>query len=381
MRRQLIAFSALCAALFLAAPALARDKAVCAAPADGYVSCDAHVRVSADGQPAATAGPSSGYRPVDLQTAYALTSAPASQGATQRVAIVDAYDDPYAAQNLATYRSTLSLPACGSDCFQKVNQTGGTRMPRGNASWSEEISLDLDMVSAICPNCKILLVEANSASFTDMLAAEDYASAHATVVSNSWGANEFSGESSYDSHFLQRSLPITFSSGDSGYGVEYPAASPYVTAVGGTTLARATSARGFSESAWSGASSGCSAFEPKPSWQLDGATCPTRTVADVSAVADPNTGVAVYDTYGVRGWLVFGGTSVASPIIASTYALAGSFTSPLYGQLPYAHTGSLFDVTTGSNGKCAAVTAYLCTAQAGYDGPTGLGTPNGIGAF
>ena len=174
---------------------------------------------------------------------------------------------------------------------------------------------------------------------------------------------------------------MTASTGDDGYGVSYPAASPYVTAVGGTSLTRDGSARGWTETAWSGAGSGCSAYEAKPSYQASVNTgCSRRAVADVSAVADPNTGVAVYQTYGGSGWAVYGGTSASSPIIASVYALAGT---PGAGDnpasYPYAHTGNLFDVTTGTNGSCSP--AQLCHAGAGWDGPTGLGTPNGSAAF
>jgi len=175
-------------------------------------------------------------------------------------------------------------------------------------------------------------------------------------------------------------IAITVSSGDGGYGVEFPAASQYVTAVGGTTLTGSLQS-GWNETAWSGAGSGCSAYIPKPSWQKDSG-CANRTVADVAADADPNTGVAVYDSFryqGYSGWLVFGGTSVASPIIASVYALAGNAASVIDGASPYAHTGSLHDITSGSNGSCGG--SYLCTAGPGYDGPTGNGTPNGTGAF
>jgi subtilase family serine protease len=178
------------------------------------------------------------------------------------------------------------------------------------------------------------------------------------------------------------------SSGDSGYGVEYPAASPYVTAVGGTTLKKASTTRGWSETAWSGAGSGCSAYEAKQSWQTDPG-CAKRTVADVSAVADPNSGVNVYDTdcTGLNkllgncfsGWGVVGGTSASAPIIASVYALAGNGSSVTYGSFPYSHTSALNDVVSGSNGSCGG--SYLCTSVAGFDGPTGLGTPKGTGAF
>jgi subtilase family serine protease len=186
-------------------------------------------------------------------------------------------------------------------------------------------------------------------------------------------------------HFNHPGIPITVSSGDSGYGVEYPAASPYVTAVGGTSLTRASNPRGWTESAWSGAGSGCSAYEPKPGWQKD-TGCARRTVADVSAVADPNTGVSVYDTNCnslqsllgncFTGWGTVGGTSVGAPLIAGVYGLAGGGASA---QTAYLNATQLNDVTSGSNGSCGG--SYLCTAGGGYDGPTGLGTPNGTGAF
>jgi len=276
------------------------------------------------------------------------------------------------------------LPPCttSNGCFKKVNQNGGSTPPTANASWGQEISLDLDMVSAVCPNCHILLVEANSASLADLGAAVNTAaSLGGNAISNSYGGSEFSGETSQDSFYNHPGHAITVSSGDSGYGVQYPAASQYVTAVGGTSLSRTSNARGWSETVWSGAGSGCSALEPKPSWQTDSG-CARRTVADVSAVANPNTGVAVYDSTAYRGqsgWLVFGGTSVASPVIASVYALAGNAGSVNYGSYPYGHLSSLFDVTSGTNGSCGGT--YLCTGTAGYDGPTGNGTPNGAGAF
>jgi subtilase family serine protease len=285
------------------------------------------------------------------------------------------------------YRSTYGLGACttANGCFRKVNQNGGTSYPRGDTGWAQEISLDLDMVSAGCPNCHILLVEAASSSFGNLFAAENTAVAlGANAVSNSYGAIEFAGETLYDGYYNYPGVAITASSGDGGYGVEWPAASPYVTAVGGTSLFvdnTGTTTRGWSEAAWSGSGSGCSAFEPQPSWQsaLGLPGCSGRIVADVSALADPNTGVAVYDTYNTSGWLVFGGTSVASPIVASAYALAANTATITAGSYPYAHTGSLYDVTTGSNGSCNP--AYLCSAGPGYDGPTGLGTPNSAGGF
>ena len=301
------------------------------------------------------------------------------------MAIVDAYDDPNAESDLGVYRSTYGLAACasGNGCFRKVDQSGGSRFPRASSGWAQEISLDLDMVSAACPNCHILLVEAASNSFLDLFTAEHTAAQlGANAISNSYGAGEFSSETLYDGYYNFPGVAVTASSGDYGYGVDWPAASRYVTAVGGTSLvARPGTARGWSESAWSGAGSGCSAVEAQPSWQtsLGLAGCSNRMVADVAAVADPNTGVAVYDTYNASGWLVFGGTSVASPIIASVYALAGNTPSITYGSYPYSHTSSLYDVVTGSNGNCTP--SYLCTAGPGYDGPTGLGTPLGTGGF
>ncbi|GHF39197.1 S53 family peptidase [Streptomyces morookaense] len=328
----------------------------------------------------------SGLSPADLQSAYNLPSG-AGSGAT--VAIVDAYDDPNAEQDLATYRAQYGLPECSTanGCFQKADQNGGTSYPTADSGWAGEISLDVDMVSAACPQCHILLVEANSATMDDLGAAVNRAvTMGAKYVSNSYGGNEDATDPASDSsYFNHPGVAITVSSGDSGYGVEYPAASQYVTAVGGTSLTRDSSSRGWSESVWGssfggqGAGSGCSAYDPKPSWQQD-TGCTKRSVADVSAVADPATGVAVYDSYQASGWNVYGGTSASSPIIASVYALAGTPAAGTYpASYPYAHPSALNDVTSGSNGSCSP--SYLCNAGPGYDGPTGLGTPNGTAAF
>jgi subtilase family serine protease len=347
---------------------------VCSSAPVGFAHCNAILvssRIRASGP--------SGYNPADLQSAYKLPSSTAGSG--QTVAIVDAYNDPNAESDLGVYRSKFGLSPCttANGCFRKVDQNGGTSYPRGDTGWAEEISLDLDMVSAVCPNCHILLVEAKTNSFANLATAVDTAARlGAKAISNSYGGSEYSSEVSDQSHFNHPGIAITASSGDNGYGVEFPAASQYVTAVGGTSLTRASNSRGWSETVWSGAGSGCSAYISKPSWQHD-AGCSRRTVADVSADADPNTGVSVYDTFHTSGWLVFGGTSVASPIIASVYALAGNEGSITYGSYPYSHTSSLFDVTSGSNGSCGG--SYLCTATTGYDGPTGLGTPNGAGGF
>ncbi len=353
---------------------------VCGPAAIGFARCHALLRT--DIKPNSGGGSPSGYNPADLQSAYKLPSS--SAGAGQTVAIVDAYDDPNAESDLGVYRSQFGINACttANGCFRKVNQSGGTNYPKANGSWAQEISLDLDMVSAVCPNCHILLVEASSSSFANLSAGVDEAARlNATEISNSYGGSEYSSETSDQSHYNHAGIAITVSSGDSGYGVQFPAASQYVTAVGGTTLSKASNTRGWSETAWSGAGSGCSAYITKPSWQID-AGCSKRTVADVAADADPNTGVSVYDSLryqGVSGWLVFGGTSVAAPITAAVYALAGNAGSTTYGSYPYSHTSSLFDVTSGSNGSCGGT--YLCTGKAGYDGPTGNGTPNGTGGY
>ena len=357
----------------------------CAAPAHGLAACHAVVRADiaqSAAQLRAAAATPSGYGPSDLQSAYKLPSSTAGSG--QTVAIVDAYDDPTAESDLGVYRSQYGLSSCttANGCFKKVNQNGGTKYPKVNGGWAQEISLDLDMASAICPNCKILLVEASTASFNNLGTAENEAVALGShIISNSWGGSDAS-DSTYGSYFNHPGVSITVSSGDSGYGVQYPASSHYVTAVGGTSLSRSSNSRGWTETAWSGAGSGCSAFNVALSGQAGANTgCGNRAVADVSAVADPATGVAVYDStsfQGQSGWLVFGGTSVASPVVASVYALAGNAAS-VDNNYPYAHTGSLFDVTSGSNGTCSP--AQLCTAGPGWDGPTGLGTPNGTGAF
>ena len=369
--------------LCLTVSALAADhRPVCPGPSQPESGrCHARAVVDRAGRFVTYPTPPAGaYGPADFQNAYGLTSTPGSSNVT--IAIVDAYDHPSIESDLKVYSDRYGLPRCttSNGCFKKVNQRGGTPYPRANSGWALEIALDVEVAHAICPNCKILLVEADSNSFANLATAENYAAAHATVVSNSWGGSEFSGENSLDGSFNHLGVPITFSSGDSGYGVEYPAASPYVTSVGGTHLVRDSSnARGWTETAWSGAGSGCSSQETKPSWQHD-TGCSRRSVADVSADADPNTGAAVYSSVrysGVNGWFQIGGTSLASPIIAGMYALAGGNTS--YAKDLYSHTTSLFDVVGGSNGSCGG--SYLCTAGTGYDGPTGLGTPNGVSAF
>ena len=360
------------------------------------VTCFGQMRRGAGDGPMITKGPV-GLGPADIQSAYKIAGLHAG-GRT--VAVVDAFDDPKAESDLATYRSAYGLAACttANGCFRKVDQNGAASpLPATDYGWAEEISLDLDAISAACPDCHILLVEANGADTTSLMTAVDSAVAlGAVAVSNSYGGAEDSTITAADAHLNHPGVAITASSGDSGYGVSWPASSPYVTAVGGTTLKKnALTTRGWTETVWKGAGSGCSKIEPKPSWQHDSG-CAKRTVADVSADADPNTGLGVYDTFnncgsssfcdfllslgvdqGADGWIQVGGTSLSSPLIASVYALAGKAVTA--GSAPYADPAGLFDVTSGSNGSCGS--SYLCTAKPGYDGPSGLGTPNGTAAF
>jgi subtilase family serine protease len=345
--------------------------------ATAEVRCHARVIVDANGAPVPNATPA-GLGPAQLRDAYKVTG---SGSASTIIAIVDAFGYPNAESDLATYRSQFGLSACttANGCFRKVNQAGVQgSYPRTDTGWSQESALDLDMASAMCPNCKLILVEASSASFQDLATAVNTAaSLGAHVISNSYGGGE-SGAASFDSFYTHAGIAVTASSGDSGFGVEFPASSPHVTAVGGTSLRTAANTRGWTETAWSGAGSGCSTVFAKPSWQTD-AGCARRTVSDVSAIADPNTGVAVFGPSSRKNsaFLVFGGTSVAAPLIGGIYAVNGGAVSS--GSDPYAHTSALFDVTSGSNGSCGG--SYLCTAGAGYDGPTGLGTPNGAAAL
>jgi Ricin-type beta-trefoil lectin domain/Subtilase family len=331
-----------------------------------------------------------GYSPANLRSAYKLTTA-AGRGTGETIAIVDAYRDPRAETDLAAYRGHYGLPPCtlAGHCLRIVNEHGASApLPKANESWAVEESIDLDMVSAICPHCRILLVEARTNLVSDLATAEDAAvSAGARFVSNSWSSREFIGEQLYDQYFNHPGVAITFSAGDSGYGTAYPTDIQYVTAVGGTTLRRSGNRRGWSETAWSGTGSGCSMLATKAPWQkgddVAPAGCLNRTGNDVSADSNLKTGVSIYDSYGTHGtWLIAGGTSVASPIIAATYALAGTPAARTYpASYLYQHPGRFFDVTSGDNGKCEASRPYLCRGVRGYDGPTGLGTPDGITAF
>ena len=338
-----------------------------------------------------TVNQAAGDTPCNLQAAYELTRLSARDGKGNTVAVVDPNDDPNAEADLSLYRSTYGLSPCttANGCFAKVNQNGVQgSYPAPDAGFAQEISLDLDMVSAICPHCHILLVEANSNGFGDLgTAVNEAVTLGAKVVSDSWGTGDFNGETGWDGNVDHPGVAITFSSGDGAYqgGVQYPSASPYVTSVGGTELTPAANSRGWTETTWvtpgspptQGSGSGCSAYEPKPPWQHDSG-CPRRTTADVSAVA---ANVLSYDTYQASGWYYSFGTSVSSPIIAGVYGLANnpsSITIPASAGYS-APAADLHDITKGSTGTCTP--AYLCKAGKGYDGPTGLGSPHGIGAF
>jgi len=401
----------------------------CAAPLPGYSSCGAiqllnpaqnwhGVAHPVKGAPnLTTTSPVGGFYPGDLQRAYGLTSAGPPSASAPTIAIVDAYDDPNAAADLSAYRSYMNgasdpntklpgisiPPLCASGqvssasnpcvVFTKYDQNGNSNYPRADKGWASEISLDMDMASAVCPNCNIDLVEASSNSNANLQTAVETAKklANVVVVTNSYGGSESSGESSYDSAYTNTSsTAITASSGDSGYGVEYPAASPNLTAVGGTSLTYNADGS-WTRSAWSGAGAGCSAYESQPYWQnlfSKPSVCSMRQVSDIAAVADPNTGVAVYDSYGpvygISGWMVFGGTSVSAQIIGGIYGLAAfnGNEQPSPSGIYNNYSGNVLPVAAGSDGSCGST--YLCDATQsfnGYNGPTGLGVPKGIGAF
>ena len=403
-----------------------RAENLCAAPRAGSATClgvrlvadsitGADLRANASRQTAEAATGtipavtnrtpiSWGLTPALLHAAYSLPSEtfPASQ---QTIAVVDAFNDPTAEADLAVYDNEFKLPACttANGCFRKLNQEGRTSpLPATEGGWATEISLDVQMAHAICQGCKVMLVEAENTSFAALGAAVDAAvKAGATEVSNSYGGAEGPGYSAYNAPYDHPGVVVTASAGDCGYfnegcgGAEaanFPASSPDVVAVGGTSLS--DSEGSWSSTVWAGGGSGCSIAFTAPLWQLDVAdfaatACDSgRSVADVAAVADPYTGVDVYDSTPTpegypTGWGVWGGTSVASPVIAAEFALAGGAQGVEYpGSTLYSNIGDakdLYDVVSGSNGSCTEATS--CRATVGYDGPTGVGSPIGLGAF
>jgi Big-like domain-containing protein len=375
----------------LATPPPSRpSKRVCPGPVREAAACHARVVTNGSGTPRTTSGPS-GYGPAQFHGAYQL---PVSAPLPQTIAIVDAYDDPTIEGDLAVYDEAYGLPPCttANGCFRKVNQKGEAgAYPKADGGWALEIALDVETAHAICQNCEILLVEASSNLFSDLTAAVNTAaSLGADEISNSYGGPEYAGELG-DSSYNHPGIALTVSAGDDGYAAEYPASSPYVVAVGGTTLTLGSSNSYGSEAVWSGSGSGCSAYVGAPSWQTADANwaltgCGSkRAVADVAADANPSTGASVYDTtkyQGQSGWFVLGGTSLSAPLIAAVYALAGGPTSAYPAAEPYGHQGdsppSLHDVSSGSNGACGTI---MCKGALGYDGPSGVGTPKGVLAF
>lgn len=338
-------------------PHLAYESACPATP----IHCDAQVVISP--RPATSAP----YSPQDLRTAYNL---PSVAPIPQTVGIVDVGGDATIRADLAAFDAQYGLPAA---TLQVVNEQGGTSLP-ASQGWETEIALDVETIHGLCPNCAILLVEANAPDGQDLATAENTAvRLGATEVSNSYGGDETSGlDASYD----HPGVAITASTGDAGYGIQWPASIPSVIAVGGTTLYTQTGGGYVAERAWSGSGSGCSAFEPEPTSRPATPCGSYRAEADVSSDADPNTGVAIVSG-GV--WQQVGGTSLASPTVAAEIALAGGVAgvaSPA--DLPYAHQSDFRDVTSGSNGSCASA---LCNAGPGWDGPTGLGSPDGVAGF
>ncbi len=375
-------------------PLTANTPAACnTKPKKGFAQCLAVVRTPAPGliRPQAAAPPATALGPADIRSAYRLPAG----GGGQTVAIVDAYGDSHAEDDLATFRSHYGLTPCttANGCFRKADEAGGTDYPADDAGWGLETSLDLDAVSAACPACNILLVEGDSPSLEDLATSVDTAvSLGAKYVSNSYGlAGEDSSETDYDGHYDHKGVAVVASSGDDGGVVNWPSTNPHVISVGGTLLTRDGSvARGWVESAWGtssggeGGGSGCSPYEPRPDYQTGIDTnCPAgRATADIAADADPESGLATYDTLGQNGWLQVGGTSLAAPLVTAMYALAGEPVPDEYPVTELYHDPQLaehvFDVVSGANSGCGNV---LCQAGPGWDGPTGLGSPNGVGAF
>ncbi len=326
-------------------------------------------------RPQASTSPT-GLSPATIKSVYSFPTS-ATAGAGKTIAIVDAYDDPTAESDLAVFTSQFGLPACttANGCFSKVNQTGGTSYPRKDSGWALEISLDVQWAHAIAPGAHILLVEASSNSFANLLAAEDYAKAHAQYVSNSWGGSEFSGENSYDSHFAQSGVSFFVSSGDAGLPAEYPSSSPNVISVGGTTL-HFSGGNFTSETGWSGGGGGCSQYENATSAQsgfsgYGQVNCGgKRATPDVSLDADPASGVSVYDStryQGQQGWFQVGGTSASSPMWAGRSAVAGTVVNSAY---VYGNSITYRDITSGNNGASCLVGFDLCSGRGSWIGTT-----------
>ncbi len=366
-------------------------------PPAGTVACMGKVVTDSSGTPLTSVAPPGGFGPDQLHTAYNLPCTPGGSISSkcntpttfgpQTIAIVDAFHAPTLEADLAVYNQTYGLPSCttSNGCLTIVNQNGATSpMPPVDANWALETSLDVQIAHAICQTCKILVVEANTNYFTDLgTAVNRAASMGANAISNSYGARDWSGQTTYDSYYNHPGIFITASSGDWGFGSYYPSSSAHVIGVGGTTLSLFANNNYASESVWSGGGSGCSLYATAQSFQTGflnwhATGCGSkRGVADVAAVANPSTGVAVYNSTpysGKSGWWILGGTSVSSPIISAALAMMGSAPQGVdAASYIYANYSKFRDVTTGSNGSCSGTTA--CAAGVGYDGPTGIGSP------
>jgi subtilase family serine protease len=377
-----------------AAPAVSHakhsSKLVCGVShSSRYAQCFARVVTDANGR-VLVSPQVSGYGPSEFHSAYNL---PTTVSGNHTIAIVDAFANPNVLADLNHYNAQFGLPTfpkCNKThktaCLDVRNQFGQKKpLPAGNTGWGLEIALDVQVAHAICQNCKIALYEANSNSFANLgTAVNTAASRGADAISNSYGSFQF--DCGTDSHYNHPNIAVTVSAGDSGFGIACPANQNTVVAVGGTTLNLNGSGGYLSESVWNGTGSGCSGVINAQSWQTSATNwaaigCGTkRGMNDVSADADPNTGAAVYDSYGQGGWVEVGGTSLSSPLIAGVYALAANASTWAYpAQSVYLSPGSLHDVTTGANGSCSH--SLQCHAGAGYDLPTGIGSPNGLGGF
>ena len=347
----------------------AHSRLVCPSPPSGYAHCHARVVTDARGNPDATSSPI-GLSPQTITSVYGFPTGP-TVGSGKTIAIVDAYDDPSAESDLATFSVRYGLPACttANGCFQKVDQRGGRTYPRKDAGWALEVSLDIQWAHAIAPGARVLLVEAASSSFTNLMAAEDWAKTHAQYVSNSWGSSEFSGETAYDSRFVQSGVSFFVSAGDAGLPAEYPSASRNVVSVGGTTLHFDSSGGFTGETGWSSGGGGCSAYETAPSAQSSfpqygGVACAgKRATPDVSLDADPASGVSVYDStpyQGRTGWLRVGGTSASSPMWAARAAVAGAIVDSAY---VYGNNITYGDITSDNKGAACVFGFVLCTGR------------------
>jgi subtilase family serine protease len=349
---------------------------VCPGPA-GAGTARCHALVVTDGvTPRATTSPT-GLSPQTIKSVYAFSTS-TTAGAGTTIAIVDAYDDPTAEDDLGVFSAQFGLPACttANGCFKKVDQNGGTAYPRKDAGWALEISLDVQWAHAIAPGAKILLVEAASNSFANLLAAEDYARSNAQYVSNSWGASEFAGENAYDFHFAQSGVSFFVSSGDAGLPADYPSASPNVISVGGTTLHFDGSGAFTSETGWSSGGGGCSVYEAATSAQSSFGEYPqagcagARATPDVSLDADPASGVSVYDStryQGQKGWFKVGGTSASAPMWAARSATASIVVDAAF---VYGAAITYRDITSGNNGAPCLVGYDLCTGRGSWIGAT-----------